>query len=146
MIAEVRQVGCFPSTPSAPADAVQLQLRGKLNGASLSTFERHAEGLTIARAVSGVEEEALWLRSYLETRETLLILAFTTWGQEGLERMQRAFAAPGHAEIVSQIGARLGEPAFAASLAPLTRAKMQSLAARPADYLPCVALAPADAT
>lgn len=141
LIAEVRQVGCFPATPIPTVpDRQRPGLRENPYGYSIAAFERQAEGLTISRAVSGSKEEAEWLQSYLESRENLLNVAFSNWGQEGVDRMQQAFAAPGHAAIVSQIGVRLAQPDFTAALAPLTRVKMQSLAARPADYLPCAAL------
>lgn len=146
VIAEVRQVGCFPAIPLPTVpDGYGSRFRESRSGTSLEALERQAEGLTISRAVSGWKEEAEWLQSYIERRENILVAAFSLWGHQGLERVNGAFAVPGHDAIVAQIGARVAEPSLAATLPALTRAKMQSLAARPAEYLPCTALRQAEA-
>ena len=141
VIAEIRQIGCFPTEViRGKPEHFRPALWQNPFGHSLKDFGKHAEGLTIPRGLTGSQEEAEWLQSYTETRENLLSYSFLNWGKDGLGQMQEAFTTPGHAAIVTQIGERLKDPGFANALKPVTRAKMQTLAARPDAFLPCPAL------
>jgi Zn-dependent protease with chaperone function len=140
-IAELEQVGCYPSTffHNDPKGKFRMVGDRQLDY-SITKFEAEAEGLTISRGALGSADEADWLRSYLERREFLLTFSFSNWGLPGLERMRAAFDQPGHAAVVERIATRLADPTFAGALKPLERAMMKSLATRPQDFLPCGAL------
>ncbi len=141
VIAELEQVGCYPSTFFHNDPKGKFRMVGDRSlDYSITNFEAEAAGLVISRGMSGSADEADWLRSYLERREFLLTFSFSNWGLPGLERMRAAFAEPAHGAVLGRIEARLAETEFAAALAPLERARMKALAARPDDYLPCGAL------
>jgi Zn-dependent protease with chaperone function len=146
-LAEIRQVGCFPTALIAgKPENFRAVLSENPFGYSTTDFAKHAESLTIPRGLTGSKEEAEWLQSYTESRENMLSYAFINWGKHGLDQLQEAFATAGHAAIVAQIDALLKQPTLTDSLKPITRAKMQSLAARPAAFLPCPALRIMDQT
>ena len=141
VIAELEQVGCYPSNFAYYNPEGEFPLLGRSQlGYDITRFEANATGMTISRGEPGSADEADWLRSYLDQRQTLLTFSFSNWGLAGLERMQAAFDQPGHAAVLGRITARLAEPTFAGALKPLERAMMKSLTARPKDFLPCGAL------
>lgn len=141
VIAELEQVGCYPSTFLHNNPEGKFRMVGDRGlGYSIASFEAEAAGLVISRGAPGSADEAEWLRSYLDQRQTLLTFSFSNWGLPGLERMRAAFAGPGHDAVLERMEARLDDPKFASALKPLDRAMMKALVVRPEDFLPCGAL------
>lgn len=140
-IAELEQVGCYQAELfyNNPDGRFPMRQESPL-GYTIARHEAQAIGITISRGYPGSDEEADWLRGYIDSRETLLTYSYSNWGLAGLRTINQAFAKPEHAAILERLREKLEEPEFASSFGRLERAKLDTLLARPQDYLPCPAL------
>jgi Zn-dependent protease with chaperone function len=139
-LTEVREARCFQTKGYSVGDLHSVTEQPR-HGDSISLPRYLALSDDAARRVieaSSTQRDAA-LVDYFKSRKTLGEVIHRFFGNSGLEVAAARYASSDHQSATSLVRQRLTDPGFAPALSALERAELELLAARPLDFVTCVA-------